>query len=172
MSTQKELAAQWIVFGYRKGMASATITPPPTKAFRRVYHMMQGKWALVAIDDQRLKVSRFEDLNDPFELLAMNRHTQSARKASKQFRLTPHMDCCALAPTLRDQATLIIFGNHTKMWNTGQRVSSVRDDPLPAQRMMRVIDDNFFSVTMGSMRCLCPAGRPRCCAISGGTSIA
>lgn len=86
MTTQKELAAQWIAFGYRKGMASATITPPPTKAFRRVYHMMQDKWALVAIDDQRLKISRFEDLNDPFELLAMNRHTQAARKASKQFR--------------------------------------------------------------------------------------
>ena len=86
MATQKELAAQWIALGYRKGMASATITPPPAKAFRRVYHVMQGKWALVAIDDQRLKISRFEDLNDPFELLAMNRHTQAARKASKQFR--------------------------------------------------------------------------------------
>lgn len=86
MATQKELAAQWIALGYRKGMASATITPPPTKAFRRVYHMMKGKWALVAIDDQRLKISRIEDLNDPFELLAMNRHTQAARKASKQFR--------------------------------------------------------------------------------------
>ena len=58
MATQKELAAQWIAFDYRKGMASPTITPPPTKAFRRVYHMMKGKWALVAIDDQRLKISR------------------------------------------------------------------------------------------------------------------
>ena len=86
MATQKELVAQWTALGYRKAMASATITPPPPKAFRRVYHMMQGKWALVAIDDQRLKVSRFEDLNDPFELLAMNRHTQASRRVSKQFR--------------------------------------------------------------------------------------
>jgi hypothetical protein len=63
MATQKELVAQWVAFGYRKGMASATITPPPTNAFRRVYHMMQGKWALVAIDDQCLKISPFEDPN-------------------------------------------------------------------------------------------------------------
>ena len=58
MATQKELAAQWIAVGYREGMASATITPPPTKAFRRVYQMMKGKWALVTIDDQRLQISR------------------------------------------------------------------------------------------------------------------
>ena len=62
-----------------------------------------------------------------------------------------------LAHPLRDRATLIAFGDHTKMWDTSQRMSSIRDDPLPAQRMMRVIDDNLFSVTMGSMLCLCLA---------------
>ena len=36
--------------------------------------MMQGKWALVAFDVQRLKVSRFEHLNDPLELFGMSRH--------------------------------------------------------------------------------------------------
>ncbi len=86
MTSQKELVALWIAAGYRKSMASATITPPPPKAFRPVYHMMKSKWALVAIDDQRLKVSRIEDLNDPFELLGMNRHTQASRKVSKRFR--------------------------------------------------------------------------------------
>jgi Protein of unknown function (DUF2971) len=66
-------------------MASETIVLPPPKTFLRVYHMMEAKWALVAIKNQRLKVSRFENLNDPFELFALNRHTQAARKASKKF---------------------------------------------------------------------------------------
>ena len=67
-------------------MASETILSPPPKTFLRVYHMMEAKWALRrAIKNQRLKVSRFENLNDPFELFALNRHTQAARKASKKF---------------------------------------------------------------------------------------
>lgn len=86
MTTQKDLVGQWSAAGYRKGMASATIVPPPPKGFRRVYQMLSAKWALVAIDDRRLKVSRFDDLNDPFELLGMNRHTPIARKVSKEFR--------------------------------------------------------------------------------------
>ena len=67
-----------------------------------------------------------------------------------------------LAHPLRDQATLITVGDHTEMRDTGQRMSSICDDPLPAQRMMRVVDDNLFSVTMGSMLCLCLPGRRRC----------
>jgi hypothetical protein len=66
-------------------MASERIVPPPPRTFLRVYHMMEAKWAMVAIRNQRLKVSRFENLNDPFELFALNRHTQAARKASKRF---------------------------------------------------------------------------------------
>jgi hypothetical protein len=48
--------------------------------------MMECKWAHVAINNERLKVSRFADLNDPFELLGMNRHTKQARHLSKGFR--------------------------------------------------------------------------------------
>jgi hypothetical protein len=77
-----------------------------------------------------------------------------------------------LAHPLRDQATLITFGDYTKMRDTGQRMSSIRDDPLPAQRMMRVTDDNLFSVTMGSMLCLCSGARQPSCAISGAIPIA
>ena len=47
-------------------MASERIVSPPRETFLRVYHMMEAKWALVAIKNQRLKVSRFENLNDPF----------------------------------------------------------------------------------------------------------
>jgi hypothetical protein len=83
--TQNEVRARWRALGYRKGMASETIVLPPPKTHRRVYHMMAAHWARVAIENQRLKVSRFRDLNDPFELFALNRHTKAARKLSKRF---------------------------------------------------------------------------------------
>jgi hypothetical protein len=83
--TQNELTARWRALGYRRRMASETIVSPPPKQFLRVYHMMEAEWALVAIKRQRLKVSRFENLNDPFEPFALNRHTQAAREASKKF---------------------------------------------------------------------------------------
>ncbi|MBM3771529.1 MAG: DUF2971 domain-containing protein [Acidimicrobiia bacterium] len=75
---------RWRALGYPK-MESETITLPPPGDFRRVYHMMKAKWALDAVEDQRLRVSRFADLNDPFELFPVNRHTHAARKASKAF---------------------------------------------------------------------------------------
>lgn len=37
-----------------------------------IYHFLPEKWALEALDKQRLKVSKFNDLNDPFELMAMS----------------------------------------------------------------------------------------------------
>ena len=54
--------------------------------------MMEAHWARVAIEKKRLKVSRFADLNDPFELFALNRHSQPARKASRRFPW-PHSRC-------------------------------------------------------------------------------
>ena len=83
--TQSELRARWKALGYRPRMGSDTVVPPPPKAYRRVYHMMEARWARVAIENRRLKVSRFGDLNDPFELFALNRHSQAARKASRRF---------------------------------------------------------------------------------------
>lgn len=96
--TQRDLIAQWRALGYPK-MESETITPPPPNEYRRVYHMMKANWALVAVDAQRLRVSRFADLNDPFELFPVNRHTKEARKASKSF-----------AKYYRDKRGLLSFG--------------------------------------------------------------
>jgi Protein of unknown function (DUF2971) len=38
----------------------------------RVYHLSPKEFALNNVERQRIKVSRFSDLNDPFELLAVN----------------------------------------------------------------------------------------------------
>jgi hypothetical protein len=94
----------WAAQGYDPGMASATIVPPPPISHRRVYHMMEGQWARVAIKDRRLEVSRFADLNDPFELLALSRHTPEVRQVSKQF-----------AAELSDTMGLLSFG---KDWSS------------------------------------------------------
>jgi hypothetical protein len=46
----------------------------------QLYHFLSEKWALEALKKQRIKVSRYEDLNDPFELLAMSLENKVSRK--------------------------------------------------------------------------------------------
>jgi hypothetical protein len=54
----------------------------------RVYHFTSAKYALEDIQLQRLKISRFNELNDPFELLAADlldkRHRVAFAKFKKQ----------------------------------------------------------------------------------------
>lgn len=38
----------------------------------KLYHFLSEKWALEALETQSIKVSKYDDLNDPFELLAMS----------------------------------------------------------------------------------------------------
>jgi hypothetical protein len=45
----------------------------------RVFHFLQRKFALQAIERQRLKVARIGELNDPFELLAADISDRSER---------------------------------------------------------------------------------------------
>jgi hypothetical protein len=52
----------------------------------RVYHLTSEKWALEAIKLRRLKVSRFSDLNDPFELLGLELNTKEDRKAFNKLK--------------------------------------------------------------------------------------
>lgn len=48
--------------------------------FVRAYHLMSEHWAVTAIRDSRLKLARFEDMNDPFELLAIDLPTRRDRR--------------------------------------------------------------------------------------------
>lgn len=47
----------------------------------RVYHLLSANWALSNIKRRRLKISFFEDLNDPFEFLAFETSDASLRVA-------------------------------------------------------------------------------------------
>ena len=52
----------------------------------RVYNFTSEKWALEAIKLRRIKVSRFSDLNYPFELLGLELKTKEDRKAFKKLK--------------------------------------------------------------------------------------
>ena len=46
----------------------------------RAFHLLSKQHALQALQNQRLKVARFDDLNDPFELLAADLSDRRARR--------------------------------------------------------------------------------------------
>ncbi len=52
----------------------------------RVYHLCHAEHAFSNIAKRRLKVSRFNDLNDPFELLAGDLTDTSLRSATENFK--------------------------------------------------------------------------------------
>ncbi len=52
----------------------------------RVYHFTSAKYAIDDIERQRLKVSRFSELNDPFELLAADLLNPKHRQAFANFK--------------------------------------------------------------------------------------
>ncbi|MDQ3181107.1 MAG: DUF2971 domain-containing protein, partial [Acidobacteriota bacterium] len=46
----------------------------------RVYHLLSAKYAIENLKNQRLKISLFDDLNDPFELLSVELSKPTNRK--------------------------------------------------------------------------------------------
>ncbi len=46
----------------------------------KLFHFLPEKWALKAINDKRVKVSKYSDFNDPFELAAMTLGDKFERK--------------------------------------------------------------------------------------------
>jgi hypothetical protein len=72
MAYNEHLRQQWIDKGYSRNMGSAAVVPPPPQGFRRLYHLTSAEYAISAIVFGRLKLARFAQLNDPFELLAQS----------------------------------------------------------------------------------------------------
>ena len=85
MQSQIDYTREWLRRGYKKGMGSCAFLLPPAPDFVRAYHMTSLEHALDDIERARLKVSRFSEANDPFELLGLNCHTLKMRKLTKQF---------------------------------------------------------------------------------------
>ena len=78
---------EWVKAGYQSTMGSAEVVPPPKDpAFIRVYHFTTSEFAISDIGLARLKVARFSDLNDPFELLAPRYSDPERRAAIREFK--------------------------------------------------------------------------------------
>lgn len=80
------LRAQWKAAGYSSECASAAVVPPPPQNFIRVYHLTSEEYAIGNIALGRMKVARFSDLNDPFELMAANFRERHVRKIVRNFK--------------------------------------------------------------------------------------
>ena len=52
----------------------------------RVYHLLPSKWALSDLKHSRLKVAKFDDLNDPFELRGVNLADHEDRRCFNRWR--------------------------------------------------------------------------------------
>lgn len=79
---------KWVAAGYKSTCGSAAVALPPPRQHLRVYHLTTADHAISNIALGRLKVARFSDLNDPFELLAANFRERQVRKVVRDFKST------------------------------------------------------------------------------------
>lgn len=84
MAMHQEYRTEWATAGYKATMGSAAVVRPPSKEFLRVYHVTSAEFGISDISLGHLKVARFSDLNDPFELMAM-RFRANSRKTATDF---------------------------------------------------------------------------------------
>jgi hypothetical protein len=84
----RALRQKWVAAGYPGDVGSAAVIPPPPPDFIPVYHFTSANFAMSDTALGRLKVARFSDLNDPFELMALNLREASARRLVKDFKTT------------------------------------------------------------------------------------
>ena len=80
------LEAEWKKLGYKVPMGSSKLLRPPPARFIRVYHMTNADHAISDISLHRLKLARVADLNDPFELMALNFRNAETRSVVEQWR--------------------------------------------------------------------------------------
>lgn len=80
MPLNQRLRKQWKAAGYERGHGSDAVLPPPPPDFKRLYYLTEPEHAISNIVFGRVKISRFSELNDPFELLGQNFGDQDMRK--------------------------------------------------------------------------------------------
>jgi hypothetical protein len=88
MPWDETLRDVWEAAGYNRFGGSVCITPPPTSEHLRVYHLTAADHAVSDIALSRLKVARFSDANDPFELIGLNFRERNIRKVVRDFKST------------------------------------------------------------------------------------
>ena len=109
---RKHLGEQWELRGLDpKKFRSSTIAPPPADGFVRAYHFTSRKYEEAAIVGRRLKVARFSDANDPFELFAISSHTHQARQTLRSFKKDLDSNVGLLCFT-RDWTKLLLWSHY------------------------------------------------------------
>jgi Protein of unknown function (DUF2971) len=84
MPLNNHLREQWVKRGYCAYAASAAVAVPPPDGFRRAYHLTSVEHAVSNIAFSRIKIARFRELNDPFELLSLTvRHPDQRARLQK-----------------------------------------------------------------------------------------
>lgn len=86
MPLNNHLRRLWAEKPYHSKMGSAAVTAPPDKEYQRVYYITSAEYALSNIVFGRIKVARFSQLNDPFELLAPKFANSVLRKSMSKFK--------------------------------------------------------------------------------------
>jgi len=84
--TNHDYEHAWRDAGYPKQMGSAKFLPPPDPKFVRAYYLTSAEHGINSISLCRLKVARFSDANDPFELLAFNTHKHEIHRLLRRFK--------------------------------------------------------------------------------------
>ena len=87
MPINKAFAKDWTNAGYEPGMASAWVRRPPSPDRLAVYHLTSADYAISDLSFGRLKVARFVDSNDPYELMALAFSNGSIRTAITKFKV-------------------------------------------------------------------------------------
>lgn len=80
MGLNDRFRPEWKAAGYPFGNGSAAVVPPPEKGYKRLYYLTGPDHAISNIVFKRIKVSRFSELKDPFELLGANFANKDLRR--------------------------------------------------------------------------------------------
>lgn len=75
----------WGALGYGTDHGSAATGTPPPKQFIRLYHICSTEHAKSNLENSRLKIACFQDLNDPFEFRALVFRDSAVRTMVKEF---------------------------------------------------------------------------------------
>ena len=76
----------WKAAGYQRGHGSDAVLPPAGAGFKRLYYLTGPEHAISNIVFGRIKVSRFSELNDPFELFAQNFGKAEVRNRIRNYK--------------------------------------------------------------------------------------
>jgi len=109
----------------------------------RLYHLTSEKWGQVVLADRRLKYSRFDDLNDPFELLSAHLGQRDVREFHKAMKaeVDKRYGLLCLSKTWRSPVMWAHYADKHRGLCLGFDVKeAARVDYTPA-RLKHVIDE-------------------------------